>query len=119
MGKPMGLQPLIVGIGGTLRRGSGTERALRLALFHAENHGAKTHILAGPDLAFPHFDPHVGASHEQTREFCDVLRRADGIIVSSPCYHGSISGLIKNALDYVEDMRSDPRPYFDGRAVFR
>ena len=28
-----------------------------------------------------------------------------------------IPGLLKNALDYTEDMRSDPRPYFDGRAV--
>ena len=25
--------------------------------------------------------------------------------------------MIKNALDYVEDMRADQRPYFDGRAV--
>jgi FMN reductase len=45
------------------------------------------------------------------------LRRADGVIISSPCYHGGVSGLVKNALDYVEDMRADPRVYFDGRAV--
>jgi len=41
----------------------------------------------------------------------------DGIILGSPGYHGSISGLVKNALDYAEDLRSDPRPYFSGRAV--
>jgi len=46
-----------------------------------------------------------------------VLRRADGLIVASPGYHGSLSGLIKNALDYAEDMREDTRPYFEGRAV--
>ncbi len=28
-----------------------------------------------------------------------------------------ISGLVKNALDYCEDMRGDPRPYFEGRAI--
>jgi FMN reductase len=44
-------------------------------------------------------------------------RRADGIVIATPSYHGSLSGMIKNALDYVEDMRDDPRPYFDGRAV--
>ncbi len=42
---------------------------------------------------------------------------ADGIILGSPGYHGSISGLVKNALDYAEDLRSDARPYFSGRAV--
>ena len=47
----------------------------------------------------------------------DGLRRADGIVISSPGYHGTVSGLIKNALDYVEDMAKDERPYFEGRAV--
>ena len=46
-----------------------------------------------------------------------ALRRADGVIIATPCYHGSVSGLLKNALDYVEDMAQDPHPYFDGRAV--
>lgn len=45
------------------------------------------------------------------------LRRADGVIVASPGYHGSISGLVKNALDHIEDMRDDPRPYLADRSV--
>ena len=45
------------------------------------------------------------------------MRRADGFVIASPSYHGSISGLVKNALDYTELMREDARPYFDGRAV--
>jgi len=47
----------------------------------------------------------------------EALRRADGVIMASPGYHGSISGLLKNALDYTEDMREDLRVYLDGRAV--
>jgi FMN reductase len=47
----------------------------------------------------------------------DELRAADGIIISSPGYHGGVSGLLKNALDYAEDLREDERPYLDGRAV--
>jgi FMN reductase len=39
------------------------------------------------------------------------------IWVVSPGYHGTISGLVKNALDYVEDLRDEERPYLDGRAV--
>jgi multimeric flavodoxin WrbA len=41
-----------------------------------------------------------------------VLRRAHGIIVASPGYHGSMSGLVKNALDYAEDMRDDDDALF-------
>ena len=40
-----------------------------------------------------------------------------GSIISSPGYHGSMSGLLKNALDYIEDLRSDARPYLAGRPV--
>ena len=39
------------------------------------------------------------------------------MILSSPGYHGSISGLLKNALDYSEDMRADERVYLADRAV--
>jgi len=28
-----------------------------------------------------------------------------------------VSGLVKNALDYLEELRGDQRPYLDGRAV--
>ena len=46
-----------------------------------------------------------------------AVSAADGLIIASPGYHGGISGLVKNALDYVEDLRGDARPYLDGRAV--
>ena len=38
-------------------------------------------------------------------------------MLGSPGYHGGLSGLVKNALDYLEDLHDDPRPYLDGRAV--
>jgi FMN reductase len=47
----------------------------------------------------------------------DELRNADGVILASPAYHGGISGLIKNALDYTEDLRTDERTYLSGRGV--
>lgn len=49
--------------------------------------------------------------------FISSSRRADEIIIGSVGYHGSISGLIKNALDYAEDMAGDEWPYFHGRPV--
>jgi NAD(P)H-dependent FMN reductase len=42
-----------------------------------------------------------------------ALRAADGVIISTPGYHGGMSGLLKNALDYIEEMAGDERPYLD------
>ena len=46
-----------------------------------------------------------------------ALRAADGIIIASPAYHGTVSGVVKNVLDYAQDLVTDAQPYFDGRAV--
>ncbi|UFZ04963.1 NAD(P)H-dependent oxidoreductase [Bradyrhizobium ontarionense] len=108
---------LIVGVGGTTRAGSSSEAALRIAMEAAERLGARTQIFAGRAIALPMFTPERSERGADATAFIAALRRADGVIISSPGYHGSISGLIKNALDYTEDMRDDRRPYFDERAV--
>lgn len=111
------VKPLIVGIGGTTRSGSISERALRFALKVAEQDGAETLLVAGPALELDSYNPANPGRSPAATDLVDALRRADGIIISTPSYHGSISGHVKNALDYAEDLRGDPRPYFDGRAV--
>ena len=111
-------RPYIIGIGGTTRAGSSTEKALRFSLRIAEDLGAKTLGFYGPELAeLPMYAPELPARSEGATRFIEELREADGIIVASPGYHGSVSGLVKNALDYVEDLRDDERCYFDGLAV--
>lgn len=109
--------PLIVGLGGTLRHGSSTQVAVEDALAHASRMGAATVMLTGPELDMPFYAPEKRNRTPQAVALADALRRADGIIIGSPGYHGSVSGLLKNALDYVEDLSKDARPYFDGRSV--
>jgi FMN reductase len=112
-------RPLIVGLGGTIRPGSSTEKALACALRTAEVAGAETRLLGGEFLArLPIFDPRPGAAADDAQaELADVIRAADGVIVASPGYHGSLSGVVKNALDTLELTRDDPAPYFQGRPV--
>lgn len=110
-------RPLIVGLGGTTRALSTSEEALQYALGRARALGADTELLVGPQILLPIYTPESPERSAEARHLVRVLRRADGIIVASPGYHGSLSGLIKNALDYAEDLRDDERPYFDGRAV--
>src|SRR5437870_498140 len=50
--------PLVVGLGGTLRANSSTERALRYCLDAVERQGGRTKFFAGPDLDLPMYAPH-------------------------------------------------------------
>jgi FMN reductase len=73
-------------------------------------------MFTGQDIAFPPYftgaelSPAAGA-------LIEAVRQADGVVIASPGYHGTISGVVKNALDYLEELRNDERPYLDGRAV--
>ncbi|MBA8827400.1 FMN reductase [Saccharopolyspora lacisalsi] len=107
----------VVGIGGSVRPDSQSERALHAVLDGARDAGAKVHTITGESLVLPFFDPAVPERTDNARELVEAVRSADGVVLSSPGYHGTVSGLIKNALDYVEDLREDTRPYLDGRAV--
>lgn len=75
-------------------------------------------MLLGADaLQLPVYAPERGERCEGALRLVAELRRADGVVVASPGYHRGLSGLVKNALDYTEDMRADQRPYFEGRPV--
>jgi FMN reductase len=115
---PMSTRPLqIVGIGGTLRENSSSGRALKFSLDIAAAAGAHVQLFTGEALQVPLYDPGTGASDQRMGRMIAALRCADGILIASPGYHGSLSGTVKNALDYTEEMARDGRPYFDGRAV--
>jgi len=102
----------VVGVAGSLRTTSATRMAVRCALLGAEEQGADTQIL---DLAV--YDlPFLGREQERTammavERFLADLRSADGIILGSPEIHGSVSGVLKNALDLTS------RELFEGKML--
>lgn len=106
----------IVGIGGSLQEGSSSEVALSIALRGAQQLGATTIQFSGASLNLPLYDQSRPLT-AKARRLIEAVARADGLIVASPCYHGGISGLIKNAIDYLEELRTRPRVYLDGLAV--
>lgn len=101
-------RPLVVGIGGTTGGTSSTERALRIALDAAADAGFRTRLFGGADMAkLPLYDPRAAQRTAEEREFVDTVRDAAAMIIASPGYHGSISGLVKNALDLLEETARD------------
>jgi FMN reductase len=101
----------LVALGGSTRPHSNTERALRYAAQLAQNRGAEVRVIAGRDLIVPIYDTETTEREPQAKEILEDLRWADGLLLASPGYHGGVSGLVKNVLDYVEDTRLDERPY--------
>lgn len=105
------VRPLIVGIGGTTQAGSSTERALDLALRAAAAEGVDTRTFGVEALAaLPLYTPGAERTPGEVA-LVEAIRAASGVIIASPGYHGSISGLVKNALDLIEETARDERVY--------
>jgi FMN reductase len=108
--------PTIVGIGGTSRPNSTSERAVAEALRIAEGLGAQTRLFSGSFVSnLPLYVPDRQERTPAEQEFVAAIRSCHGVIVGTPGYHGSLSGPIKNILDLLEDTARDERPYLDGR----
>jgi len=107
----------VLGIGGSTKPSSTTECALRVSLAAAGASGAETLMLGSADLLLPLYEPGGSKRAPEAARLLEEVRRADGLIIASPGYHGALSGMVKNALDYLEDMRDDDPPYLEGKAV--
>ena len=111
-------RPFVVGLGGVAGSSSSTERALAIALKAVEARGVETRMFGGDFLgALPMYLPKAATRTDQELDFVETVRRADGLIIASPGYHGSISGVIKNALDLLEETARDRRVYLSGIPV--
>lgn len=116
--------PLVVGIGGSTNAHSITSLLLRNALGMLADRGVRTVSFGATEMmALPMYagavDPD-GADETGSaaiKALVEAVRSADAVIISTPGYHGAMSGLVKNAIDHLEALRDDERPYLDGRAV--
>ena len=107
----------IVGLGGSLRRGSTSLSALERALAGARGAGADTALLDLRELDLPMFDPEHEEPSGAAKELVETCYSATGLVWSSPLYQGTISGALKNALDWLHVLgRRDP-PYLHDKVI--
>lgn len=92
-------ETLVVGVCGSLRDASHTRKALRVALDGAADLGAATELVDLREYDLPPFDPDREDPGDSDA-FRTLLDRADTVLLATPMYHGSYSGVLKNALDY-------------------
>jgi FMN reductase len=110
--------PVVVGLGGSTRAVSLTTVALRAALDGAARAGARTQLLDLRALPLPILDADRPVGDiDNARTILDAVRGADGLIVASPLYQQTISGAMKNLLDYLGVLEDETPPGLTGKVV--
>jgi NAD(P)H-dependent FMN reductase len=101
--KERGESVRIAAICGSLRPGSYTRLALEIALQGAAEIGAETQLidLAAYDLVFCEGAGDEHAYPEDVHRLHREVQAMQGILLGTPVYHGSFSGVLKNALDLM------------------
>jgi NAD(P)H-dependent FMN reductase len=88
----------ILAVGSSLREGSYSTLAAKMALDLSKNYGAETNFLDLRHTKLPIYDPHD--SSQNIQEVRHLVEWADAFVLASPDYHGSMSGAMKNFLDH-------------------
>src|SRR5579875_2496193 len=108
----------IVGIGGSVAPNSKSRSALDAALSGAEDAGARTRLFDLHQLDLPMFNPTLlGEPPLAAVRLAEAAYAADGLLWSSPMYHGTISGAFKNALDWLYLLGDRDPPYLAAKVL--
>ena len=92
-------EPYVVALVGSLREESYTRRATTRALDGVEAAGGTAELLDLRDYELPPLNTDR-TDQGDSQQVVEAVGNADAIILASPMYHGSYSGVLKNALDY-------------------
>jgi FMN reductase len=111
------MAPTIVGLGGSLARVSNSRAALQRALEGSAAAGAQTKLLDLRELELPLYDPDADEPGIAASELIESCYRADGLIWSSPLYQGTISGALKNALDWLHLLGPRDPAYLHDKVI--
>lgn len=92
----------VIAICGSLRKYSYTRRALQIALKGAQEQGAETQLIDLRDYNLVFYGMTEEKNYpDDVFRLRRTVKEAQGIILGTPEYHGSLSGALKNALDLM------------------
>ena len=111
------MAPRIVGLGGSLASASKSRAALQRALDGATAAGAETRSLDLRELALPMYNPDDDEPNEAAAHLIESCYAANGLVWSSPLYQGTISGSLKNALDWLHLLGPRDPPYLHDKVI--
>lgn len=79
--------------------------------------GISTQVFKLADSGIPLFDLAITEIPESVKQMNQVFQDADVHIWLTPLYHGSMTGAMKNCLDWLEYSASAPKPYLTGKMI--
>ncbi|MDQ3984023.1 MAG: NAD(P)H-dependent oxidoreductase [Thermoproteota archaeon] len=102
----------VLGVAGSMRQESYSTRALKMVLEEAKKYNAESYMLELRKINLPLYDPSEITPDEFSsnnnnlvlERITTSLRWADVFVLASPDYHGSMSGGMKNFLDYFWEV---------------
>lgn len=96
----------VLGVAGSMREQSYSTRGLKMVLEETKKYNAESYMLEVRKINLPLYDPSEITSDNSSNNnnvlerIITTLRWADVFVLASPDYHGSMSGGMKNFLDY-------------------
>ena len=98
----------VLGVAGSMRQDSYSTLGLRMVLEEAKKYYSESYLLELRDINLPLYDPSGPSSNDPSfnnsnnvlEKITTALKWADELVLASPDYHGSMSGTLKNFLDY-------------------
>ena len=116
-------KPSIVTLAGSTRRDSYNRRLVRIAAEGARRAGAEVAEIDLAELALPLFDQDLEAAEglpEAALRLRATIAEADGLLIASPEYNSSLTGVLKNAIDWASRRSGgggEPVAAFSGKAA--
>ena len=92
---------IVMGICGTFDLDSANGRLLEILLEKCRSVGAETLVWNNGDNPLPMVGEDGCWSHPNVKAYKEMADSADAFVLSSPEYHGTMSGVMKNNLDWL------------------
>jgi chromate reductase len=106
-------QARVLAFAGSTCTSSFNKQLIAVAAGMAQQHGAEVTQLDLRDFPLPVYDGDMEESDgipEAATKLYELLKSHDAILLSSPEYNGSLSGVLKNAIDWVSRPREGEPP---------
>ncbi|WP_199615225.1 NADPH-dependent FMN reductase [Paenibacillus alkalitolerans] len=100
----------IVLIAGSYRQDSTSTKLLRYMAKVLQKKGVEASIVDLREMPVPLYMPYSEQTDANTAHMIRSVANADGIVLGTPEYHGSVSGVLKNALDYMGSDEFSGKP---------
>jgi chromate reductase, NAD(P)H dehydrogenase (quinone) len=100
----MSQQTKILAFAGSLRTESYNKKLIKIAVAAARSAGAEVTLIDLRDHPLPIYDGDLEAREglpAQAKTLKELLRAHDGLMLSCPEYNSSITGVLKNTIDWV------------------